>query len=77
MGPACSVNGRSDVESLKGIILEHQRCLSDYPTLCRLAGEVGVAKWVCDLFAMTCSYFDKTGQKMHVEQIPVGEYRND
>ena len=74
MGPACPVNDRPDVESLKRIISEHQRGLSDYPMLCRLVGEVGVAKWVCDLFAMTCSYFDKSGQKMHVELIPEGEY---
>jgi len=76
MGPACSVNDRSDMESLKRIISEHQRGLSDYPTLCRLVGEVGVAQWVCDPLAMTCSYFDKSGQKMHVEQIPDGEYKN-
>jgi uncharacterized protein YbcV (DUF1398 family) len=76
MGPACSMNDRSDMESLKRIISEHQRGLSDYPTLCRLVGEVGVAQWVCDLLAMTCSYFDKSGQKMHVEQIPDGEYKN-
>jgi uncharacterized protein YbcV (DUF1398 family) len=55
---------------------EHQRGLCDYLTLCRLVGELGVAKWVCDLFAMTCSYFDKAGQKTHVELIPVGKYKN-
>lgn len=75
MGPACPVSARPDLDSLKRIISEHQRGLSDYPTLCRLVGEVGVAKWVCDLFAMTCSYFDKAGSPMHVELIPDGEYK--
>lgn len=75
MGPACPVNERPDLESLKKIISEHQRGLSDYPTLCGLVGKVGVAKWVCDLYAMTCSYFDKSGQKIHVEVIPDGEYK--
>lgn len=76
MGPSCPVSVRADVESLKRIILEHQRGLSDYSTLCRLVGEVGVAKWECDLFAMTCSYFEKSNRKMHVELIPDGEYKN-
>ncbi|HTQ38184.1 MAG TPA: DUF1398 family protein [Pirellulales bacterium] len=75
MGPPHSVSARADLEALKRIISEHQRGLSDYPTLCRLVGEVGVEKWVCDLFAMTCSYFDKSGQKIHVELIPDGEYK--
>ena len=77
MGPPCPVSARPDVESLKRIISEHQRGLSNYPTLCRLVGEVGVEKWVCDLSAMTCSYFDKSGQQMHVELIPDGEYKKD
>lgn len=75
MGPPCPVSARPDLESLKRIISEHQRGLSDYPTLCRLVGEVGVEKWVCDLSAMTCTYFDKSGRKMHVELIPDGEYK--
>ena len=75
MGPACPVSDRPDLESLKRIIAEHQRGRSDYPTLCRLVGEVGVEKWVCDLDAMTCSYFDKSGNLMHVELIPEGEYK--
>jgi uncharacterized protein YbcV (DUF1398 family) len=76
MGPAFPVSQKPDVGSLKKIISEHQRGLSDYPTLCRLVGEAGVEKWVCDLVAMTCSYFDKSGSKMHVELIPVGEYKH-
>ena len=75
LGPPCLVSGRPDLESLKGIISEHQRGLSDYPTLCRQVGEAGVEKWVCDLYAMTCSYFDKSGRKMHVELISDGEYK--
>jgi len=59
-----------------GLCLFHQRGLTDYATLCRLVGEAGVEKWVCDLLAMTCSYFDKSGRKMHVELIPTGEYKS-
>jgi uncharacterized protein YbcV (DUF1398 family) len=76
MGPAHPVSDRPNLDALKKIISEHQRGLSNYPELCRLVGEVGVEKWVCDLRAMTCSYFDKAGHKMHVEQIPTGEYKH-
>jgi len=76
MGPAFPVTPQSNVELLKGIISDHQRVLTDYSALCRLVGEAGVEKWVCDLMAMTCSYFDKSGNKMHVELIPAGEYRD-
>ena len=76
MGPACRMSDCPDLESLKRVIAEHQRGLSNYPTLCRLVGEVGVKKWVCDLSAMTCSYFDKSGGKMHVEVILERGYKN-
>jgi len=75
MGPPCPVSIQPDVESLKRIISEHQRGLSNYPTFCRMAGDVGVEKWVCDLSAMMCSYFDKSGEKMHAEPTPDGEYK--
>jgi uncharacterized protein YbcV (DUF1398 family) len=75
MGPSVSVNDRADVGLLRKYISEHQRGLSNYPTLCGQAGEAGVAKWTSDLFEMTCNYFDKSGNKIHVEIIPTGEYK--
>lgn len=76
MGPPCPVSDQVDAESLRKIIAQHQQGLSDYPTFCRLAGNIGVARWVCDLSAMTCSYFDKSGNSMHVEAIPEGGYQD-
>jgi uncharacterized protein YbcV (DUF1398 family) len=74
MGPSVPVNDRADVELLKKHISEHQRGLTSYPTLCGLAGQAGVDKWTCGLLAMTCTYFDRSGRKLHVELIPTGEY---
>jgi hypothetical protein len=34
-----------------------------------------VEKWTSDLLAMTCTYFDQSGRKTHVELIPDGEYK--
>jgi len=74
MGPSVPVNDQADVELLKKHISEHQRGLTNYPTLCGLAGQAGVDRWTSDLLAMTCSYFDRSGRKLHVESIPTGEY---
>lgn len=74
-GPAAAVNPQPNLELLKKYISMHQSGLTNYPTLCGQAGEAGVEKWTSDLFAMTCTYFDKSGRKMHVEIIPAGEYK--
>ena len=74
MGPSVPVNDQADVELLRKHISEHQSGLTNYATLCGLAGQAGVDKWTCDLLAMTCAYFDRSGRKLHVELIPTGEY---
>jgi len=75
MGPSVQVNPQPNLESLKKYISMHQSGQTNYPTLCGQAGEAGVEKWTSDLLAMTCTYFDKSGRKMHVELIPDGEYK--
>jgi uncharacterized protein YbcV (DUF1398 family) len=74
MGPPVPVNHHAEVGLLKKHISEHQRGLTNYPTLCGLAGQAGVDKWTCDLRAMTCTYFDRSGRKLHVELIPTPQY---
>ncbi len=48
----------------------HQNGQTDFPTFCRQAAEAGVEKWRVDLSQMTCTYFNKAGDKMLVEKIP-------
>lgn len=72
-GPAVTVSPQPNRELLKKYISLHQSGLTSYPTLCGQASEAGVAKWTCDLIAMTCMYFDKSGRKLHVELIPDGD----
>jgi len=74
-GPAVAVSPQPNLESLKKYISMHQGGLANYPTLCGQAGEAGVGKWTPDLLASTCTYFDKSGRKMHGEMIPTGEYK--
>jgi uncharacterized protein YbcV (DUF1398 family) len=48
----------------------HQQGQTDYPTFCRMSAEQGVEKWVVDMERMTCTYFDKAGKEILVEEIP-------
>ncbi|QQR85881.1 MAG: DUF1398 family protein [Flavobacteriales bacterium] len=61
---------RVDREHFIARIKHHQQGLSDYPTICDEARAAGVQRWVVDTGAMTCTYFDKVGNAVLVEEIP-------
>lgn len=48
----------------------HQQGKSDYPTVVKQAAASGIWKWAVDLDKMTCTYYDKSGNQLIVEQIP-------
>lgn len=48
----------------------HQQGETDYPTFCRQAAEAGVEKWTVHTIELTCTYYDKAGNTMLVEDIP-------
>jgi uncharacterized protein YbcV (DUF1398 family) len=72
--PVVTLSPQANLELLKIYISMHQSRRTKYPTLCGQAGEAGVERWTSDLLAMTCTYFNKSGRRMHVELIPDGEY---
>ena len=61
---------RVDREHFIARIKHHQQGGSDYPTICNEARAAGVQRWVVDTGAMTCTYFDKAGNAVLVEEIP-------
>ena len=61
----------ADTAQLKLDLKTHQEGRSDFMTFCRAAASLGVDKWAVSIERMTCSYFDKRGQVMLVEDIPV------
>lgn len=61
----------SDTEKFKYRIKIHQQGKTNYPTFCSDAAETGVEKWTVDMLEMTCTYYDKAGNKMVVENIPL------
>jgi uncharacterized protein YbcV (DUF1398 family) len=68
--PAMDVAEKSDMEKFKHYLKIHQERQTDYLTFCRHAAETGVEKWTVNMMKMSCTYYDKAGNKMMVEEIP-------
>lgn len=62
---------QSKKEQFQKILKEHQQGKSDYATFCTLCAELGVEKWMVDMQAMTCTYYDAEKKELLVEAIPV------
>ena len=60
----------SNEEQFKSHLKAHQQGKTNYPTFCKDSAKSGVEKWVVSLAKMTCTYFDKAGNTILVEQIP-------
>lgn len=54
----------------KSDLKSHQNGKTDYCTFCKDCAKSGIEKWVIFMDDMTCTYFDRTGNKILVEQIP-------
>lgn len=48
----------------------HQQGKTDYFTFCKDCAATGIEKWFISLDEMTCTYYDKGGNKILIEQIP-------
>ncbi len=47
----------------------HQQGETDYLAFCKHCAETGIEKWFVCLDKMTCTYYDKAGNEILVEQI--------
>ena len=65
------IANESDSTQFKAGLKEHQQGKTDYPTFCTMSAQCGIEKWVLDLNAMTCTYYDKEGNMILVEHVPV------
>jgi uncharacterized protein YbcV (DUF1398 family) len=61
---------KSNKQKFVDYLKKHQRGETNYFTFCQHCAETGIEKWIVDLEKMTCTYFDKTGNEILVEQIP-------
>lgn len=58
-------------EQFKADLKKHQQGGSTYLEFCNDCATNGVEKWEVVLSAMTCTYFDKAGNEVLLEEIPV------
>ena len=70
MYEALSVADLSNKSQFEQYLRMHQQGATDYPAFCRHCAETGIEKWIADLEAMTCTYYDKAGNTILVENIP-------
>lgn len=70
---AISVANTPAADNLKQAIARHQQGGTDFLTVSRQAAEAGVEKWEVHILKLTCTYFDKAGNVMMVEEIPLPE----
>lgn len=68
--PLMVVAANSNSDQFRQYLKIHQQGKTDYLTFCSHSAETGVEKWTVDLNAMTCTYFDRLGQTMLIEEIP-------
>jgi uncharacterized protein YbcV (DUF1398 family) len=60
----------SDQDQFKKELKEHQQGKTDYLAFCTASARSGIEKWVVDTVRMTCTYYDKAGREILVEEIP-------
>lgn len=63
------ISDKSDKEKFSDYLKMHQQGKTDYNNFCRDCAETGIEKWFASLVEMTCTYYDKVGNKILVEQI--------
>ena len=64
------ISNSSEKSKFQHYLKIHQQGETDYYTFCRHCAETGIEKWFVCLDKMTCTYYDKTGNEILVEQIP-------
>lgn len=60
----------TNIGLFKAELLAHQQGKTDYLTFIKMCAETGIEKWEIRMDKMTCTYFDKSGNEVLVEQIP-------
>lgn len=69
--PVLNVSEKSDSGNFINRLKIHQQGQTDYMTFCNDSTNNGVEKWIVDTRKMTCTYYDKAGNNMLEEKIPI------
>lgn len=58
------------IESFKAAWIAHQQGNTDFLTFIKRCAIYGIEKWEICMDKMTCTYYDKAGNEILVEDIP-------
>jgi len=58
------------IKEFKTELIAHQRGKTDFLTFIKMCAYTGIEKWKICMNKMTCTYFDKDGNEVLVEEIP-------
>ncbi|MGE0930998.1 DUF1398 domain-containing protein [Peijinzhouia sedimentorum] len=60
----------STMEPFKEALIAHQQGKTDFLTFIKMCATFGIEKWTICMDKMTCSYYNKAGNEVLVEEIP-------
>lgn len=60
----------SDATTFEQELRGHQQGKTSYPAFCKACAAAGVEKWAVSVNGLTCTYYDKAGNKLLEEKIP-------
>ncbi|HTN38418.1 MAG TPA: DUF1398 family protein [Arachidicoccus sp.] len=64
------ITDSSNKEGFKAALLAHQQGKTDFLTFIKMCATFGIQKWAICMDKMTCTYYDKTGNEILLEEIP-------
>ena len=65
-----TIDDIANVEVFKAELLAHQQGKTGYLSFIKMCAKTGIEKWEICMDKMTCTYYDKAGNEILVEQIP-------
>ena len=57
-------------DAFTAALIDHQQGKTDFLTFIKMCAIFGIEKWKVCIDEMTCTYYDKTGNEILVEEIP-------
>jgi len=57
-------------DKFSAYLKSHQQGQTEYYTFCKNCAETGIEKWFVCLDKMTCTYYDKAGNEILIENVP-------
>ena len=65
-----TISQETNADQFKRDLKAHQQGLTNYTTFCKDCATSGIEKWTVIMDKMTCTYYDKSGNEILVENVP-------